>query len=58
MSRHHGVLQGALDRGDAGGRTDDVRAMADEGARLIDAIRRYLHGDITRGDLDRGATKA
>ncbi len=57
MVRHRDVLRGALDRGEAGDRTAEVEALADEGTALIDAIRRYLHGEISRDDLDRRATK-
>jgi hypothetical protein len=31
--------------------------MVDQGTVLVAALRRYLHGEITRDDLDRKATK-
>jgi hypothetical protein len=31
--------------------------MADEGTALVSQITRYLNGEITRDDLDKGATK-
>jgi hypothetical protein len=58
MSQHLAVLRGALERDEAGDRVDEVRVLVDEGTDLIEAIKRYLHGEISRGDLDRAATKA
>jgi hypothetical protein len=58
MSEHLAVLRGALGHDEAGGRTAEVSALAHEGTRLIGDIARYLHGEITRADLDRAAVKA
>jgi len=57
MSEHLSVLRGALGYDDAGERSAEVSAMADEGIRLIGDITRYLHGEIRRADLDRAAIK-
>jgi len=57
MSEHLAVLRGALGHDDAGGRTAEVYTLADQGTRLIGDITRYLHGEITRADLDRAAIK-
>jgi hypothetical protein len=58
MSEHLAVLRGALGHDDAGGRTAEVSALAGEGTRLIGDVARYLHGEITRADVDRAAVKA
>jgi hypothetical protein len=58
MSRHLAVMRGALERDEAGDRTVETRAMVDEGTALVVAITRYLHGEGTRDDLDRGSNKA
>lgn len=57
MAEHLSVLSGALGYDDAGGRSAEVSAVADEGIRLIGDITRYLHGEISRADLDRAAIK-
>jgi hypothetical protein len=57
MSQHLAVMRGALERGEPGGRAAETQATVDEGTALVDAIRRYLHGEIGRDDLDRAATK-
>ena len=57
ISRHVAVMQGALERGDAGDRTAEVQAMADEGTALVAQTTRYLHGEVGRDDLDKAATK-
>ena len=57
MSRHLAVMRGALERGETGDRAADTTAMVDEGTVLVAEIRRYLHGEISRDDLDRAASK-
>jgi hypothetical protein len=52
------VLRGALDKGEAGEQTDRVTALAAEGANHLASLARFLHGEIERGDLDKGAIKA
>jgi hypothetical protein len=51
------VMQGALERTEAGSRTAQTQAMVDEGEVLVAATRRYLHGEVERGELDRGRVK-
>jgi hypothetical protein len=58
MSRDLVVLQGALERGDAGQKTDETRAITDEGVLLLGAIKRYLHGDVERDQLNRRKIKS
>lgn len=58
MARDLAVMRGALERDDAGTRTEEVRAMVDQGTVLVAALTRYLHGEIDREDLDVGSNKA
>jgi hypothetical protein len=58
MSRDLTVLQGALERDDAGQKTAETRAVADEGVLLLGAIKRYLHGEVERDQLNRGRIKS
>jgi hypothetical protein len=57
MVEHLMVMRGALERGEAGSSTAETRAMADEGARHVGQVQRFLHGEITRDQLDRGTIK-
>lgn len=56
MSDDLAVLRGALDNGDADDRSDQVRSLVARGADRLASMRGYLHEEIARGDLDKGAT--
>jgi hypothetical protein len=57
MTQHLAVMRSALERDEAGARTAETQAMVDEGAALVAEITRYLHGELTRDDLDGKAAK-
>jgi hypothetical protein len=57
MTQHLAVMRGALERDEAGNRSAETQAMVDEGTALLTEITRYLHGEVSRDDLDGKAAK-
>jgi hypothetical protein len=57
MAQHLAVMRGALERDEAGDRRAETLALVDEGTALLSETTRYLHGEVSRDDLDGKAAK-